>query len=79
MVAEKRGTAKEIDQSLQLTQKDTQLKQSRKEVAQVKAQVLKLKEKNKQLKASLDQIPQKPSASNQLYHPKSGAKKGQNT
>ncbi len=33
LIAEKKGTAKEIDQSLQLTQKETQLKQSRKDAA----------------------------------------------
>ena len=39
LVTDKKGSVKEIDQTLQITQKETMVKQQKKEIAQFKAQV----------------------------------------
>ena len=53
-MADKKATAKEIEQSLALTQKETLLKHAKKDLTTSKGQVTKLKAKNKDLKNELD-------------------------
>ena len=50
LLTEKKATSKEIEQSLALTQKETLLKHTKKELAAAKAHVEKIKLKNKDLK-----------------------------
>jgi len=54
LVSERKASAKEVDQTLALTQKETLLKHFKKDLASTKAQVAKFKQKNKELKTQLD-------------------------
>ena len=51
------GDRKFVDQCVALTQKDSQLKQCRKEISQAKIKIDSLKKKNQQLKKDLDLTP----------------------
>ena len=57
LLADKKATSKEVEQSLALTQKETLLRHAKKDMATAKGEVAKLKAKNRELKGQIDQIP----------------------
>ena len=59
LLADKKATAKELDQTLALTQKEALLKHAKKDLAASKGHVARLKAKARDLKQQLEQIPQK--------------------
>lgn len=65
LLAERKASNKEIEQSLTITQKETMLKHAKKDLVAAKTKISSLKTKNKDLKQQLDQIPQKQPNNNQ--------------